>query len=41
MKQVQYTKLTEIKKQDETVNEDFLRHLKACLLQIIQRDLHK
>ena len=41
MKQVQYAKLTEIKKQDETVNEEFLRHLKVCLLQILLRDLQK
>jgi len=41
MKQVQYAKLTEIKKQDESVGADFLRHLEACLLQILQRELEK
>ena len=41
MKQVQYAKLTEIKKQNEPVGANFLRYLEACLLQILQRELEK
>lgn len=41
MKQMQYAKLTEIKNNEMAPGEGFLRHLKACLLQILQREMGK